>query len=391
MRTALVVFLKELRDAMRDRRAWIVVIVGSMIAGPAVLLMISNFIAGVEAEAARKEVVIAGLARAPTLVNFLQRIGATAVEAPADYEAQLRSGTLRNAVVVPPADFEQRLARGETVELDFYYDDSHEKAQAIVQTSLRLVAGFNQELGTQRLLARGVSPQLLTATTIEEKNLASSAGRGARLLFIIPWVALLVAVAGSISVAIDVTAGERERGSLEPLLMNPIEMGAVVLGKWAVVAAFSALVVMLTLAGFSVAMQFVRNETLSAVMQFGAREAMLFAALLLPFCALIAAVNMLAATWGRSFKEAQTYVSYITMVVNVAPVVPLFLAQRDAPWQLGVPALGQLTVLMRALRGEPIAAADVLLPAIVCVSITAVCLYAQGRLLRHEEIVFSRS
>jgi len=391
MRTALVVFLKELRDAARDRRAWIIVIVSSMIAGPAVLLIISNLIAGVQERAAKKEIVMAGVERAPTLVNFLQRAGATVVEAPADFEAGLKAGTLANGVVAPPADFEDRLARGDVVEVDFLYDDSHDKAQPVVRASLRMVNAFNRELGTQRLLARGVSPQLLTAMAVEEKNLAASGSRGAQLLFIIPWVTLLVSVAGAVSVAIDVTAGERERGSLEPLLMNPVDMSAVVLGKWGVVATFSALVVVLTLTGFVGAMLFVRDETLSAVMQFGAREVGLFIVMLLPFCLLVAAVNMLAATWGRSFKEAQTYVSYFTMLVNLAPLVPLFLSNRDAAWQLFVPSLGQLMVLMRALRGEAIGTLDVLVPGALCLALAALCLMLQARLLRREEIVFSRA
>ncbi len=391
MNTALVVYLKELRDAARDRRAWLIVIVSSMLAGPAVLLLISNLIAGVQERAAKKEIVMANMARAPTLVNFLQRAGATVVEAPADFEAQLRSGALANGVVVPPADFEQKLARGESVEVDFRYDDSHDKAQPVVRASLRLINAFNRELGAQRLLARGVGPQLMAAIALEEQNLAPAGGRGARLLFIVPWVALLVAVAGAISVAIDVTAGERERGSLEPLLMNPVTTFAVVLGKWAVVATFSALVVALTLGGFSVAMQFVRDETLAALMQFGVREVLLFVALLLPFCLLVAAVNMLAATWGRTFKEAQTYVSYFTLLVNLAPLVPLFLTDRDAAWQLFVPSLAQLMVLMRALRGEPVGALEVGLPAAIALALAAAALWLQARLLRREQIIFSRA
>ncbi len=391
MSTALTVFLKELRDAARDRRAWIIVIVSSMIAGPAVLLIISNLIGSVQERAAKKEIVMAGVARAPTLVNYLQRAGATVVEAPADYESRLKTGVLRNGVVVPPPDFEAKLARGDTVDIDFVYDDSHDQAQPVVRTSLLLVEGFNRELGAQRLIARGVSPQLLAAIAVDEKDVAASGGRAARLLFVIPWVTLLVAVAGSISVAIDVTAGERERGSLEPLLMNPVDMAAVVLGKWGVVASVSALVVTLTLAGFVGAQQFVRDETLAATLQFGTREIALFVAMLLPFCLLVAAVNMLVATWGRSFKEAQTYVSYFTLLVNLAPLVPLFLTERDSTWQLFVPSLGQLMVLMRALRGEAVGAFDVLVPAGVCLAIAALCLLLQGRLLRREEIIFSRA
>lgn len=391
MRTALTVFLKELRDALRDRRTWIVVLVSSVVAGPATLLLVSNFVSDVEERAAKREVVMLDAGHAPTLVNFLERAGATIVPAPPDWAERLRSGRLGNAVIAPPADFEERLARGETVPVPVHYDASHNKAQPIVRASLRMLNAFNRELGMQRLLARGVSPQLMTAIEADERDLAPAKSSGAQLLFVIPWVTLLVAVAGSMSVAIDVTAGERERGSLEPLLANPVAMHAVVLGKWAVVALCSAFVVALTLAGFLAAMQAVRNETLSALMQFGAREVALFVAMLLPFSALMAAVNMLAATWGRSHKEAQTYVSYITMLVNLAPIVPLFLTDRDAPWQLGVPALGQLTVLMRALRGESVALADIAVPGLVAAALVTLCLLLQARLLRRERIVFSRS
>jgi sodium transport system permease protein len=250
--------------------------------------------------------------------------------------------------------------------------------------------GFNREQGTQRLLARGVSPQVLQPLQIEEVNLAGSRARGAQLLFLVPWLALVGAVVGAISVAIDVTAGERERGSLEPLLMNPVSTASLVLGKWAVAASCSAAVVVLTLAGFTASMQFVRSENLAALMQFGTPEILLFLILLLPFSAMVASLNMLAATYGRSHKEAQTYASYITMIVNFVPIIPLFLTVRDAPWQLLVPALGQQTVLMRALRGEAVAAVDILLPSTIALALTAAALLLQARLLRNERIIFSR-
>jgi sodium transport system permease protein len=125
-------------------------------------------------------------------------------------------------------------------------------------------------------------------------------------------------------------------------------------------------------------------------MQFGAAESALFLAMLLPFAAMIAAVNMFAATYGRSHKEAQTYASYLTMLVNFAPVIPMFLSVRDAAWQLFVPAMAQQVVMMRALRGEAVSTTDVLLPGLIALAITALALGAQARLLRNERIVFSR-
>jgi sodium transport system permease protein len=390
MTGAWTVFVKELRDALRDRRSWLIALALSMLAGPVVFVLVSNFVADLEDRVAEREVVIAGLERAPTLANFLQRAGARVVEAPPDYAQRLRSGSLGNAVMVPPADFEARLARGETVDIEVVFDESHDKAQPVVRAAMRLVEGFNRELGTQRLLARGLSPQLLAAVRLESVNLAATQARGAQLLFMVPWAALIVAVFGALSVAIDVTAGERERGSLEPLLANPVDAGALVLGKWAVVMAYSSAIVVLTMAGFLVSMHFVTNETLSALMQLQLREVSLFAALLLPFAALMAALNMLAATFGRSFKEAQTYVSYLAMVVQFSALIPVFLTVRDAAWQLWVPSVAQLTVLMKVLRGEPLSWLHLALPAAVCVAATVACLWLQAHLLRRESIVFSR-
>ena len=390
MGTAATVFRKELKDAVRDRRTWLIVLFTSILAGPLTLFLLSIFIASVEEGAAKREVYVANAANGPTLINFLQRAGATVKDAPEDYAAQIKSGRLQNAVIIVPPQFEARLYAGETIRLQVMFDETATRAQPATRATLNAVRGFTRELGVQRLLARGVSPQILAAVEVEEVNVASSQSRGAQLLFLVPWLALLGSVAGAISVAIDVTAGERERGSLEPLLMNPVSTAAVVLGKWLVVALCSAAVVILTLVGFMTAMQFIRSENLSALMQFGGGEFALFVVMLLPFSAMIAALNMLAATYGRSHKEAQTYATYLAMLVNFTPIVPLFVSIRDAAWQLFVPAMAQQAVMMRALRGEAVSALDIMLPGGIAIALTTLALIAQARLLHSERIVFAR-
>ena len=100
MRAAAVVFRKELEDALRDRRTWIVVLVSSMLAGPVSLLLLVEFVSSAEESAARREVIVANLAAAPALVNFLERNGAQVRAAPEDFREQVRSGELQNAVIV---------------------------------------------------------------------------------------------------------------------------------------------------------------------------------------------------------------------------------------------------------------------------------------------------
>ena len=147
-----------------------------------------------EESAARREVVLANAAGAPALVNFLQRNGAHRPRRPGDYREQLLSGRLQNAVVVIPEDFGRRLTAASTVRLEVVFDETANRAQTAVRTTIALLQGYNREQGTQRLLARGVSPQVLQPLQIEEVNLAGSRARGAQLLFLVPWLALVGAV-----------------------------------------------------------------------------------------------------------------------------------------------------------------------------------------------------
>lgn len=388
--TARVVWWKELIDTIRDRRTWMVVLVTSMVAGPLSLFLIATMVSDIESTLAKREVVIEGRANAPGLVNFLQRAGATLRDAPPDWREQVRSGALANAVVVVPADFEKRLHEARAPKLELVFDDSGTRAPAATRATARLLQAYAREVTQQRLIALGVSPAVSSPFGVEEVNLAPGQSRNAQLLFFIPWLALLGAVVGAVSVAIDLTAGERERGSLEPLLANPVSTGAIALGKWGVVFTAATAVILLTLAGFGVAMLAIKSESLAALMQFGARELGLFLLMLLPFAAFVSALLMLAAAWGRSFKEAQTYASYITMLVNFVPILPLFLSLRDAPWQLWIPAMAQQQVLTRALRGETVSMLDLLAPGVMALVLTTICLTLLARLLRAERIVFAR-
>jgi sodium transport system permease protein len=390
MKSILTIFLKELRDTLRDRRTITTVLFSSVVMGPMMLLLLSQFFAGMEEKAAKKEVFVQGIAYAPALENYILRQGYAIKAPPENAEALIRSGRFEHAVLHIPEDFSEKIAQGRAAEVDLVFDNSH-KNSAGNGALPGLLYGFAQELGGLRLMARGVSPQLLRPIEIHQINLASQQARGAQLLFMVPMFALMACLTGTIAVAIDVTAGERERGSLEPLLLNPLGTFTVVLGKWGVTVLYGCAVVVLTLAGFLVAMHFIQNETLAAMFQFGQREVLAFAALLFPFAGLAAAALMLVATFGRTFKEAQTYSSYLLMLVTLIPMFSVFLSLQPAWWQGLVPALGQQMVMERVTRGETLTWTDVALPDTVAVVGALMCLALLSRLLRNERVVFGRS
>jgi sodium transport system permease protein len=388
--TVLTVLKKEITDHFRDRRTVAMVFLLSVLMGPLMLIGLSYFISSVEEKAEKREVFVLGHENAPQLANFLARQDVKIKPPKDDFRDLIKAGK-HDAVLVVPKDFSEKFLIGDAT-LELVYDDTRQDASgASIGVLRRLVRGFNSEVTTQRLIARGVSPSITKGVEIRDTNMGTTAQRAAMLLFIIPWMALIVGVTGCVSVAIDVTAGERERGSLEPLLLNPVERIAIILGKWGAVAVYGGLIVVAILLGFAATLQFVPMPKLAEVITLSAGQYLGFAALLLPFAPAMGALQMLIATYGRSFKEAQTYVSYLITAVSLVPAIAMFAQLKDATWQLFVPMLGQLMVLTRILRGEAVPTMYIIVPLLVCAVITVLSVFMMSRLVQQEKIIFGRS
>jgi sodium transport system permease protein len=391
MNAWLTVARKELVDGARDRRVWLVVFVTSLASGPLTMLLISRFVADLKSRVSAREVFVKNAADAPALMNALMRAGKEATPAPGDVRARIEAGQFDNAVLEIPSSFEERIRRGETVDITILHDANRAQSTTAAATIERLVNGWLQEIGSQRLMARGVDPSLLRPARATIVAIGANRGDAARLLFLVPLIALLSTVIGALAIAIDVTAGERERGSLEPLLLNPVQPIALVVGKWVAVSVASIVTLGGTLVSFVLASAGIQDDSLSAAFQFGASEAAMTFALLVPFGLLISAVLMLAAVSARSHKEAQASTGYILTVVSFTPTVSMFLSLQDARWQLFVPVLGQNMVLSRIFRGSPITALDLVIPMAMSVALTALALATQAKLLASEAIVFAKS
>ncbi|KNZ32902.1 MAG: sodium ABC transporter permease [Methylibium sp. NZG] len=380
------VFAKEMIDALRDRRTLVVVLLSSVLMGPLVLIALSGLIATFEARAEKREVFVAGIEHAPGLKNFLERQTYVVKPAPADYEALLRKSELADPVVVVPPDFEADMLRGDAPVLALVSDSANKQAEAGAGRVQRLLAGYSRERATLSLAVRGVSPELLQPLRVEEQDLASTQTRGTQLTGLLPFFVLMAVLYGALNAALDTTAGERERGSLEPLLMNPAEHIALVLGKWGAVASVAMLIAVLSCFSFIPAQRLIQSDTLQALFQFGLREASLFLVLLLPLGAALSALLMAVAIRCKSFKEAQANASVVVLVVSLMPLVSVFNLDGEAPWHLWVPALAQNTLMTRVLKGEGFTAAEVGVPLAVCVLLTVLCLGYVARRLRSAAV-----
>ncbi|MEO6409332.1 MAG: ABC transporter permease [Burkholderiaceae bacterium] len=368
----LTVLRKELRDALRDRRTLATVLLSAVLLGPLALVAMSMLVATLEAQADQREVRVAGLAQAPTLRNYLERQTYRVTEAPTDYAARLHDASLADPVVVVPADFETALQRGDAPLLEIVFDSANTRSRSAAGRVEQLLAGFARERSTLALALRGISPELLEPVRTEERDLASSQSRATQITGLLPFFVLMAVLYGALNAALDTTAGERERGSLEPLLMNPAPPWALVLGKWGAVAIVSMLIAVLSCFSFLPGQWVLRSDTLAALFQYGLREAGWFIVVLLPFAAAMSALLMAVAIRCKSFKEAQASATVVILVASLLPLAGLFNLGAESSWQLWVPALAQSTLMTRVLKGEDLSAGQVLLPSLVCLALTAV-------------------
>ena len=369
-----IVFAKELRDALRDRRTLMAVFVSSVLMGPLMLVLLSSLVGKYEKRAEAREIVVIGLDAAPTLRNYIERQTFVVKKAPSDWEAQLQQNKLGDPVVRVPADFEDELAHGRPPRIELVYSSANNRAQSGVGAIAQLLQGFDQEQVTLRLVARGVAPSALSVTRIDEHDIADNAARAAQMTNIVPLFVLMSVLYGALNAALDTTAGERERGSLEPLLATPASRAALVIGKWGAVFALGLLIAVLSCLSFLPAQSLLRSESLAALFRFGWVEAAWFIGLLAPLAALIAALMMAVAIRCKTVKEAQANMVVLTMAFTLTPLLGFFTQEGEAAWNLWVPSVAQTTLMDRVLKAAPIGILDVAPSLLLCVILTALAL-----------------
>jgi sodium transport system permease protein len=374
--------VKEIVDTLRDRRTFLVTLMPALF-GPLILVLVVHLVANQSDKARELKLPVAGGEYAPALIAFLERQQVKVATAPADFEAQVRAGDLDVALEVDPA-FAADIAKGKPATVRLFYDRSRDRARASIDQAESLLRNWNREWGRERLLLRGVAPDAASPLQIEEHDLATPQSSSSLVLFLVAYYGLFAALMGGLAAALDATAGERERQSLEPLLTTPASPLELAVGKWAAVAALDAAVVVLTLAGFYLTLRFAPLPAVGIPFLFGATELLRFVIVLVPLAALMPAVMLYVGVRGRTFKEAQANVSLLLTFVAIIPLLPMFLQKKDPAWIAWIPVSGQYSLLSRALRGERLPTLDLLQSYALPALLTALALLLVARLLSRE-------
>ena len=384
-----VVFRKEMLDAIRDRRSLMSVGISALI-GPLLMGFMFNRLAERQREAQDIQIPVVGAERAPALINWLeQQDGVAIVVGPQDAEEAVREGD-EDVVVVIGEEFGKDFSEARPARVKLVADGSRQTAQPKVRRVRRLIQRYSQEIAVLRLIVRGVSPAIATPIRVEDIEVSSSQQRAATLLNFIPMFVVLAAFMGGMQIATDTTAGERERGSLESLLVNPVPRESIVIGKWLAAVVFAACSVALTFFLCLGVLQRIPLNEFGIRFAIGPLEILGVLAATLPMALLATGLQIFIATFARSFKEAQ---SYLGMLI-ILPMLPGFLSilypLGNQPWMIPIPILGQHVLLADVLGGKTphliwfgVAGLSALVAGLVCVYLTT-------RLFHKEKIIFGR-
>ena len=389
LRQAIVVARKELKDSCRDRRAlWSIVF--SVVVGPILVGIMVNRLADRQRDADVLRIPIVGTSRAPALVHWLnQQSGVSVVEAPADAEKAVRDR--REAViVVVPDDFADRFRASRPAPLQVVADSSRTDVQPSVQRMRDLLQQYGAEIGSLRLIMRGVSPAAMQPIALEQIEVSTAQQRAAQILTFIPMFIMVAGFVGGMQIATDSTAGERERGSLEPLLVNPAPRVALVAGKWMAAALAAIVSVCLTTLLCAVLTRMLTLEDIGLRLQIGVEHLGPILLAVAPLCLFTAALQAAVATLARSFKEAQTYMGVLILAPMLPGILSALYPLGKAPWMSAVPMLGPYVLLTDIIGGQPPNAAAFAASAATCLAASALLIRLTTGLFRSERIIFGR-
>lgn len=388
MKKIFVVFQKEMLDNIRDYRSWMTglfwALFGPLLLGGMIMLLGNTFREKVEESLVLP---VAGAENAPSLIAFLEQQDVIIQPAPADPEAAVIAGDINVALIIPE-EYGEDFSAGETANVKLVFDSTRQSALADINRAQNLLESYSNYIGLLRLSLRGVSPEVIRVVQVEEVDTATPQSQALIFLSMLPYFIIFAIFNGASPVIIDATAGERERGSLEPLLINPLPRGWVAVGKMISAIPFAIFNLIITLAGFAAVFRFLPMEELLGV-QIGFDLSALAAVFLvcLPIVLLACAIQTLIASFAKTTKEAGTYLPFIGLIPSLPGLALAFLPVKPDLWTMLIPTFGQQILINQFLRAEPISAMNVLVSAVLTILLSVVITFIAIKLYEGERII----
>ena len=391
MNRIFIVARKEFRDGIRDRRALLSAFFFPLSA-PLFIYFLLNAVINMAQVDDSLEVPIFGADAAPGLVNHLVERGIKLSHRQPEPLSAIKSAVVNQNLdyaLIIPADFERQMASYQPPDLLLVFDSSRNDVGAQVKRLRDTLAAYNQELVSLRLIARGVSPKITVGARPQSIDVASDQKRTANLMNFIPLYVLMAAFVAGLGIAIDGTAGERERKSIEPLLINPVPQTHFIFGKWLASGSFALLGMLGTLVLCIVAMYSLPIEQIGLSFKIGLEQALALLIICLPVPYIAAGMQLLLGLFAKSFKDAQSYIGILIIFPMIPVIIRQFMPFVTETWMASVPIFSQSVLMMDILAGSPYTALRLFLSIVTGFIASAVLCLLAAKLLASERMIQS--
>jgi sodium transport system permease protein len=391
VRAILTVFAKEFRENLRDRRTLFTALVFGPLFSP--LLFAAILALMIQKGDAQHDqplkLAVSHTERAPNLIGHLVEYGVTIEPVKYDDAAARRAVQERRhkLVLMIPESYGERIRRGQPAPLELYSDSSEQFAERDVRRARAIVAGYGAAITQLRLVARGIDPITLAPIAIHDIDVSTPASRSVLALGTMSYIILLTMLMGGLYLAIDATAGERERGSLEPLLTVPVRRDHLIYGKILAACAYMTLSLVLSVTALAILLRFVGLESFGMSVNFGPETALKVILFSLPLVPLGASLMTIVAAYTRSYREAQTYLGLVLLVPTLPLVFAGALGLRPTLGLMATPSLSQHFLITSLLRDEAIPTLHVALSVGVTLGLGLVLAALAGRLYHREALL----
>jgi sodium transport system permease protein len=388
MKALLTVWMKELRELVRDRRTLALALLMGPLLAPALIIGLGSMAQNKVKSQIEKPlaIVIVGAERAPNLVAWLGGQGINRKAFTGDPDAAIRSQAEDVYLRIEP-EFGKHWREGTPALVEIVHDSTRDASRIPVKRVEAALDGYRQQVGALRLLARGISPAVAAPIRSAHKDLSTPEARKGMAMAFLPYLLILSAFLGGAHIVIDTTAGERERQSLEPLLATPASRGAIVSGKIAAACAVGVAALLLTLLAFKLGAQLAPGVGRQMDVSLPAIAKMLV--VLLPMVFIGGCLLTFIAAGAKSVKEAQSYMA-VLMLLPMIPTIGLMVSPvKDALWMFTVPFLAQNQMLLKVIRSEAIDLQTWAVYLAAGFGLAAVLWFAATRRYRQEKLAVS--
>jgi sodium transport system permease protein len=385
------VFRKEFRENLRDKRTLLSALVfGPVISPVLVAVMVQFMISRGETQSDENiTVAVTHAQNAPNLIDYLTARGIDVVKVDLDEAAARRAVAMQTHKIILeiPDDFGTRLQQGQPAPVMLYSDSSRAFERRGVGRVRALVSNYGIEIAQLRFLARGIDPISVLPISVQEIDVSTPTGRSVLVLNMMTYLVLLSMMFGGLYLAIDATAGERERGSLEVLLTSPVPREHLIYGKIAATASYMLVSLVLTVAMFAVAMSFVGLEKLGLTANLGPRAAMQIMACCAPLILFGSAYLTIISAFSKSVREAHTYLQLVITIPTMPLIFAGMLGLQPKLEFMFVPFLSQHLLMTSVVRAEEIEQLHLAVSVGSTLLYGAVLTFLAGRLYRREALL----